>query len=241
MRGRPEDRGRPVAKGPSPYDEAWRFHADRALGRDCDHRHFDRAVAAGRAGRARSGAADAVQKQHQAARAGAAQLPRHQPHVSAGAPGNRPGKSASRNADGAAPDRLADLPASLYRAVGARTSSSPSTKSIRPRTSTKTRAFFPAAGTSVGTFLCPTDPMHHGRRSRRPRPIMSPTRGSIACASSTSAAGSSGTARSPSFRGSPTEHPPRLPSAKRCGATIMSPRFRTTTSRRARRRPTPRM
>ena len=60
------------ACGPSPS----RLHPDRAPGGDRDHRRPDRPAAAGGAGGARGGAADAVRQQPEAARPGAAQLPR---------------------------------------------------------------------------------------------------------------------------------------------------------------------
>ena len=51
-----------------------RLHADRASGRDRDHRGLDRALVAGRAGGARGRAADSMRQQSQAARPGDAQL-----------------------------------------------------------------------------------------------------------------------------------------------------------------------
>ena len=73
LRGRKQDDECPENK---------RFYAGRAAGGDCDHRHFDRAVVARRAGGARGGAADAVQQQREANRVGLAQLPRRASRVS---------------------------------------------------------------------------------------------------------------------------------------------------------------
>ena len=131
------------------------LHADRAAGRDRDHRGPDRPAAAGRPGGPRGRPPRPVRQQPQADRPGDAQLPRHQQRLPPGVHQRPAGAGVGRVVD---PDRLLARPDRSPR--------SSRTRSTTRSTSTCTST---AAGEAIATgvvhaarhvFLCPSDGEH---------------------------------------------------------------------------------